>query len=165
MNDLDKFKEQSKMHDLCSSYLGTWNGAKSKKELFELACDSNSVSWMCESLRDGWGLSPDYIYSAFSAYINGKYICEFEFDGTNYTSAMLCKNTDKYEVKSTITVVLDSQCDVIVPSGVICSIYCCNSSNISVYLGNKSKVYIHNYGGEVELATPEYEKDFILKDE
>lgn len=33
---------------------------------------------MAKSLSEGWGLSPVFISDKFKAYINGKYICEYE---------------------------------------------------------------------------------------
>lgn len=69
MIDLKQFKNNAIAKGLCDNYTNLWDDNKSKKQLFELACDVNSIKYMAKSLSEGWGLSPVFISDKFKAYI------------------------------------------------------------------------------------------------
>lgn len=154
MIDLKNFKENAIARGLCQEYTSMWNDEKSKRQLFELACDSNSVSYMTKALFEGWGLSPEYIADKFKSYINGKYICKYKNDKDNgYTSTMLCKyEEESFFVDTTLLCILESCTTIKIKPYHICKIYISGDSKINVELGENSRCYIYIYGGETLLT-------------
>lgn len=69
MIDLQQFKKNALARGLCENYTSMWSDEKGKRQLFELACDVNSIKYMAKSLSEGWGLSPVFISDKFKAYI------------------------------------------------------------------------------------------------
>lgn len=125
MIDLKQFKNNAIAKGLCDNYTNLWNDNKSKKQLFELACDVNSIKYMAKSLSEGWGLSPVFISDKFKAYINGKYICEYENKKRGcYTSTMLCNyDKDEFYVDTTLLCILESKTTLDIKPNHICEIY------------------------------------------
>ena len=82
MTDLKQFRENSIKRSLCEGYTDKWSEHKTKRELFELACDSNAVSYMAQSISEGWGLSPQYISEKFKPFINNsiRKVCQIDFE-------------------------------------------------------------------------------------
>lgn len=150
MIDLQQFKKNAISKGLCAVYTDKWSDDKSKRELFELACDANSVDYMAKSLWEGWGLSPSYISDKFKAYINGKYICEYKNDkGRSYTSAMLCEfEEETFEVATTLLCVLSSKTSLYIKPNSLCKIYIAGESYIDINIGANSRAYIYVYGPE-----------------
>ena len=64
MKMLQAFREAAKSRNLCDKYSEMWDNCKSKKQLFDLATDSNGIPYICESMVEGWGLTPDFIKAA-----------------------------------------------------------------------------------------------------
>ena len=50
MIDLKQFKNNAIAKGLCDNYTERWADGKSKRQLFELACDVNSIKYMAKSL-------------------------------------------------------------------------------------------------------------------
>ena len=61
MTDLKQFRENSIKRSLCEGYTDKWSEHKTKRELFELACDSNAVSYMAQSISEGW----DFLHNTY----------------------------------------------------------------------------------------------------
>lgn len=150
MIDLKQFKENALSHNLCETYTEKWADDKSKRQLFELACDSNAIEYMAESYAEGWGLSTDFIADKFKSYINGKYICSYtNSKGNGYTSALLCKYPDEYyHVSTTLLGVLDSDVELGVKPFHFCKIYIAGNSHVHISIGEASKCMLFIYGGE-----------------
>lgn len=151
MIDLKQFKNNAISRGLCSGYTDKWSDEKSKKELFELACDANSVSYMAESISEGWGLSPEFISEKFKAYINGKYICMYKNDkGNGYTSLMLCDfREDSFNITTTLACILSSKTTLNIKPFHICRLYVSGNSEITINLGENSICFIYVYGNSV----------------
>lgn len=149
MIDLEQFKKNALARGLCENYTSMWSDEKGKRQLFELACDANSVEYMAKSLSEGWGLSPEFISDKFKAYINGKYTCEYKNDkGHGYTSAMLCEFIENtFEVDTTLLCVLSSKTDLIIKPNSLCKIYIAGDSMINIKIGANSRCYLYVYGG------------------
>lgn len=154
MIDLKQFKQNALLHNLCKDYTSRWSDDKSKRQLFELACDVNAIEYMAKSHSEGWGLSTDYIYEKFLSYINGKYICQYWNEkGHGYSSALLCKYPDRYyNMTQTLLCVLDSDLEIGIRPYHFCKIYISGNSHIHISLGEESKCIIYVYGGEPMLT-------------
>lgn len=153
------------MRGLCENYTAMWSDEKSKRELFELACDANSVEYMAKSLSEGWGLSPDFIADKFKAYINGKYICEYKNSkGNGYDSAMLCKYTeDEFQVKTTLLCVLDSDTKLVISPFNVCKIYIAGKSIIHLSVPDTAVCMVYVYGGQPLITGDATKKNVELK--
>ena len=57
MIDLKQFKNNAIAKGLCDNYTNSWDDNKSKKQLFELACDVNSIKYMAKPPSFGKRLS------------------------------------------------------------------------------------------------------------
>ena len=81
---LQAFREAAKSRNLCDKYSELWDGCNTKKQLFDLATDSNGIPYICEAMVDGWGVTPEFISENFKTFINGRYTSQHH----GYTSAM-----------------------------------------------------------------------------
>lgn len=167
MIDLKKFRENSIARGLCQGYTDMWDDDKSKRQLFELACDPNSVKFMAKSLSEGWGLSPEYIADKFRHYINGKYICEYKNGkGNGYESAMLCMYNEKeFIVNTTLLCVLSSNTTLEISPRHICEIHVAGESNLHIEMGENSQCYIYIYGSNPVVSGDLTNKRLIIKRE
>lgn len=163
MIDLKQFKKNAIAKGLCDNYTNMWADGKSKRQLFELACDVNSIKYMAKSLSEGWGLSPVFISDKFRAYINGKYICEYKNEKRGcYTSTMLCGyKEDSFNTNTTLLCVLDSKTTLNIKSNHICEIYVAGNTYLDIQVGENSKVYLFVYGGE-PLITGDIDKNKVI---
>lgn len=93
---------------LCGNYTDKVNDAKSKKMLFDLCCDANGCSYLCEMQAKGMPLPYEVITKEFGSYINSRYIAEYKNEkGNGYTSCMYCcYDGDTINVDTTICTVL-----------------------------------------------------------
>lgn len=124
MNDLVKFREDANARDLCSQYRGKWDLCKSKKDLIDLALDSNGMPYLCQSIFEKWGLTPEFIATEFADYINGKYISKHE---SGYTSTLYVLYDGDVEVSSTALVFIGCRSVVNIPKNRICRCYVLDS--------------------------------------
>lgn len=163
MIDLKQFKYNAIAKGLCDNYTAMWADGKSKRQLFELACDVNSIKYMAKSLSEGWGLSPVFITDKFKAYINGKYICEYKNEKRDaYTSTMLCNySNDSFFVDTTLLCVLESNTILNIKPNHICEIYVAGNTYLDIKVGENSKVYLFVYGGE-PMITGDIDKDKVI---
>ena len=163
MIDLKQFKNNAIAKGLCDYYTNMWADGKSKRQLFELACDVNSIKYMAKSLSEGWGLSPVFISDKFRAYINGKYICEYKNEKRGcYTSTMLCNyDKDSFYVDTTLLCILESKTALDIKPNHICEIYVAGNTYLDIKVGENSKVYLFVYGGE-PLIIGDIDKDKVI---
>ena len=150
MIDLKQFRKNAIARNLCDKYAEMWTDKKSKRQLFEMACDVNGAEYMAQSLSEGWGLSTDFIEDKFKAYINGKYICKyFNEHGNGYDSTMLCKYKEKrFDLDTTLLCVLDSETEIHVSQNNICRIYVAGRSYIHIVIEEGLACEVIVYGGE-----------------
>lgn len=134
-----QFIDQAHKRGICQEYSDKVDEACSKKELFELALQAKSMDWLCRSIADGWGLTPDYIAAQFKPFLNGRLV----YHGNAYTSAMYCKN-DTVDVSTTAAVLID--CNGEVHTDRICELYLVNSK---VRITGKGRAIIHSYNSTV----------------
>lgn len=151
MIDLNKFRENASEQNLCSEYSSKWNDRLSRKQLVDLALDSKGADYVCDAIAKGWGVSPEFISTKLSAYINGNYMS----NQNGYTSKMYCGYNGHVFANTTLIVLINSDVTVEVPDYSICEIYCTGKVNVrttgkgrSVFIcyGNEADVTITNIG-------------------
>ena len=131
--DLLTLKRNSLMMGLCEKYKHKWDLCTTKRQLIDLALDSNGVEFMADSIAFGWGLGKDYIVNEFAEFINGSYVR----DKDGYTSEFYVGARGVIELRSTMLLV--AYCDgleIKIPKGSAGRIYVCGGS----------KIRIENYG-------------------
>lgn len=139
MKEVEKFKAEAKKRNLCGQYTQKWDDCRSKKQLFDLAMDSNGIPYICQSMVDGWGLQVDFLRTKFKFFINGRYKSEQK----GYTSMMFVGVVDNISADSTNVVVIASNCSVITKKNQIINLFCVNS-RIDVY--GEGEVHVYEYG-------------------
>lgn len=149
MIDLDKFRENAASQNLCSEYLSKWNDRLSRKQLVDLALDSKGADYVCDAIAKGWGVSPEFISTKLSAYINGKYISQKD----GYDSALYCCYKGNIIANTTIIILIDCDVEIDIPENHICKIYCSSKCDI-VVMGHGDCFFIC-YGND-EDVTIEY---------
>lgn len=138
MEQMDNFYRNAKRLGLCDAFSERWSNCKSKKQLYDLACDINSLQYLCESICKGWGLSADYIATEFAPFVNGK--CVFKGDG--YTSCIWCQpDTNIIKIDTTATLAIGFNGTVVPP--IIGELYLCNS-NIRLIGDGAVVAYLYN---------------------
>ncbi len=147
MGNLITFKRNAERLGLCAEYKGYWDGARDKRDLMDMALDANGVEFLCESVTDGWGVTPEYIRDNFGGYINGGYVRRRD----GYTSELLCGfRGGEFEQRSTITTLIACETEVVVPICCICKIYVCGGSKITLLCDGVCELYV--YGGDNEIT-------------
>lgn len=135
-SEILKFIEGTKARGLCKEYTYKVNKAGSKKALMDIALDANGLSYVCESVCNGY-LSPGYISESFAPFNNGKYV-----KNEGYTSSMYCQpSTDTLEIKTTATLIIGFRGRVVIPH--ICELYLCNSE-VEIEGDGTAVCYLYN---------------------
>ena len=147
MNDLLAFKRNAIMLGLCGAYKTKWYSATSKEELMEIATDAKGMDMIADSISNEWGLSPLYIIKNFSDYINGKW--QRNKDG--YTSEMYVSHKSDVDIRSTLTLFVDCECDIVVSKGIVCEIYLSGKSKVRVMC--EGHCYVIRYGKDCSFTT------------
>jgi hypothetical protein len=114
MKTLDWLRQEIMANGLlCEEYAERVRNAKSKKQLFEICCDANGVSFLPEMTAKGYSLDYELIWAEFDRYINGKYKPEFEspLTGDSYTSAIYCQYNDVKDIVVDTTLSCFLACD------------------------------------------------------
>lgn len=147
MNDLLSFKRNAMMLGLCNSYRDKWDSATSKEALMGIATDSKGMDMIADSISNGWGLSSSYIVKNFSDYINGKW--QRNKDG--YTSEMYVLYNNDITIRSTLTLLVDCECDVVVGKNVIAEIYLSGKSKVNISC--EGHCYVIRYGKDCSFTS------------
>ena len=141
MNMLQAFREAANSRNLCDKYSELWDNCKSKKQLFDLATDSNGIPYICESMVEGWGITPDFISEKFKTFINGRYISQHN----GYTSAMYVEKffIEPLVVSTTNVIVMACEGVIEIPENIVCNLFIVNSNVVIRGLG---ECYVKKYG-------------------
>ena len=76
---------------LCEEYTNKVHEARSKKALMDIVLDANGSSYLCEMDSQGITLPYEPILKEFGAYINARYVAEYEGkNGGHYNSCIYC---------------------------------------------------------------------------
>lgn len=141
--NLLELKRKSMSLGLCEIYKKKWDECESKKELIDMALDANGIEYLADFFSFGWGLSPEYILKEFHDYINGAY----QRSSNGYTGELFVLNKKTISVRSTLNLLVECDCTVIVPASVVCKIYVCGGS---VTIENHGVVDVFCYGDTKE---------------
>lgn len=141
MKMLQAFREAAKSRNLCEKYSELWDNCKSKKQLFDLATDSNGIPYICEAMVEGWGVTPEFISKNFKTFINGRYISQHN----GYTSAMYVEKffIEPLEANTTNLIVMACEGVIEIPENVVCNLSIVNSD---VVVSGSGVCYVKEYG-------------------
>ena len=141
MKMLQAFREAAKSRNLCEKYSEMWDNCKSKKQLFDLATDSNGIPYICEAMVEGRGDTPEFISENFKTFINGRYISQHK----GYTSAMYVERffIEPLVAKTTNVVIMACEGVVEIPENVVCNLFIVNSN---VVVSGSGVCYVKTYG-------------------
>lgn len=150
--DLLTLKRNAILLGLCDQYRGKWDACKSKRELVDLALDSNGVEFMADSMAFGWGLGKDYLLREFGEWMNGFYISR---EG-GYTSEMYVGAHGVLNTRSALLLV--AYCgglEIIVPEHHVCRIYVCGGSKARIECLGDAEVV--EYGVDNDVCIVEHD--------
>lgn len=141
-DEMIKFRHNADRLGLCEEFSQRWSDCKSKKQLYDLACNVNSLSYLAEMIAKGYGLTPEYLVSEFGQFFNGKCV----YNGNGYSSCIYCRPPeDKIEIATTAALIIDF--DGVVKVDRPCELYIVNSKVMIVGTGIPQ---IYAYNSEVE---------------
>lgn len=137
------------MLGLCGQYKTMWDACASKKELIDLALDSNGVEFLADAITFGWGCSQEFLLKEFSDFINGKY--QRRKDG--YTSELYVEPHGVIEFRSTITVIVGGKASVIIPPNFFGKVYVCGDGGSLIFGSNGGSIELFVYGEKKRAIT------------
>ena len=138
---LREFREAAKSRSMCEKYSELLDGCNTKKQLFDLATDSNGIPYICESIVEGCGVTPELISENFKTFINGRYISQHK----GYTSEMYVERffIEPLVAKTTNVVIIACEGVVEIPENVVCNLFIVNSN---VVVSGSGVCYVKTYG-------------------
>lgn len=140
MNEMEKFRNNARRLGLCDTYAQKWDNANSKRQLFALATDINSLSYLGEMIAKGIGLTPKFISDEFHQFINGRFINSAD----GYTSALYCQyEGDEIIVNTSAMLVIDYNGMINIPANRPCELYLCNC-NVEIVGEGNGLAYLYN---------------------
>lgn len=128
MNELEQFRENARQRDLCAEYSAKWDACKSNKKLVDLGLDVKGVDYLCASVANKWGMTPEYLAMRFKAFINGRYVSEQK----GYDTELYCCYKGNIEARTTILTVIESDTCIVIPQNHICEIYLAGKCDIEL---------------------------------
>lgn len=135
---------------VCADYTDRIKDAKSKKDLFDFACEIGGAKFLMSMQNKGCGLSMDTIKEEFKNFINGK--CKPVLKSRNsddtYTSSFYCDYNEDIEVDTTVTVLLGCCSKIKVKDGNVAIIIADNSAHYCVE-HNPSRSQVLIFGGYI----------------
>lgn len=140
-SELLEMKRRARGFGLCDKYKVKWDGCKTKKDLVDIALDSQGIDFIADSIAFGWGLSKEYLLSNFGEFANGFY----QRIKGGYTSEMYVGAHGVVNLKSTLTLV--AYCDdleIHIPEHCVGQIFICGGSKVRIE--NKGVVELFEYG-------------------
>lgn len=152
-------KRKSILMGLCEKYREKWDACASKKQLVDMALDSNGIEFMADAIAFGWGLSKEYLMQEFGEFMNGFYRRQEE----GYASEMYIGAHEVLSAESTLLLI--GYCDDIeieIPEHAVCRIYICGGS--SVRIENNGKVELLVYGAGNNIVVKNYGGTVLRKD-
>lgn len=136
--------------ELCKDYQGLVGDAISNKQLFDIACDANGISYLCDMDSKGYTLPYEVISERFKSFINGRYISEHKNKkGNSYTSKIYCCFNGKIKGDTTLISLLGCKCDVTVGNNHIIQIYADKNTELNVICPKTSKAIVHYWGDKI----------------
>jgi hypothetical protein len=133
---------------LCDEYATKVQQAKSKKQVVDIALDANGVSYLQEMMEKGHALPYDVIRNDFRPYLNGRYVSVHKNgeNGREYTGSVYFEQINDLLVHTTITSLLNCECNVIVPKNSIALLYSDGNCTIHVICMENAKCKVYHSG-------------------
>lgn len=139
-DEMATFRRNADRLGLCEVFSQRWADCKSKKQLYDLACDVNSLAYIADMICRGYGLSEEYLTREFGQFLNGK--CVYDKDG--YSSCIYCRPPEgEITISMTAILVIGFDGRIIIPQNHICEIYLCKC-NVGIYGKGKGVVYAYD---------------------
>ena len=131
---------------LCDRYITKVYEAKSKKQLFNIICDANGVSFLPEMREKGYPLEYDVIEDEFGKYINGRCCPEYTTVIGKYSSALYCRYNKELLLETTIACFCGCELDITIPQYSYSTIYIDQNSKVRVHVKDNSHCKIYLWG-------------------
>lgn len=149
MTEMEQFRRNAERLGLCDTFAQKWSACRSKKQLYDLACDVNSLEYIADMIARGYGLSPEYLLKEFGQFMNGKCV----YEGEGYTSCIYCLPEDvEIRLHTTSCLIICHDGEIVVDRP-IAELYIVNSD---VIIKSKGIVKAHLYNsvasGNVEIV-------------
>lgn len=133
---------------VCEKFRDMLKNTRSMKGVFDIALRTESIEFICESVKEGWSPTKEEIWSTFKPYLNGNYV----HDG-KYTSVMYCGFKGKVICDKTVMCLLWSDAEIVVPKNRLCMIYVAGEgSKVKVTGEGRALVYCYE-GADAGNAT------------
>ena len=118
MKTLDWIHNLLEENLICENYKDSVSDAKSKKDLFDIACCIDGALFLAEKGNNREGLPLEVMEREFKNFINGKYKAVYENEDGKllYTSCMYIGYENPIVVNTTVTVLFGCKCIVEVPA-------------------------------------------------
>lgn len=140
MTEMDTFRRNATRLGLCDTYAQRWDSCNSKRQLFNLATDINSLSYLAETIAKGIGLTPKFISDEFGQFVNGKFVNSSD----GYTSCLYCQYDGvEITVNTTAMLIIDYKGVINIPQNRPCELYLCNCDVEIIGEGN-GIAYLYN---------------------
>lgn len=143
--DLKQYRENARERNLCEEYTKIWDSRKTLKQVFDMAMSSKGVDYLCASIAENWGISPEIIAEKFSPFVNNGHISE----QNGYNSMMYCLYNGIIDARSTVLAIISSDVIVDIPETNICEIYAVCKCRIE--LRGKGRCVVVCYGDENDV--------------
>lgn len=138
MNEMEQFRHNAERLGLCDTFAQKWSACRSKKQLYDLACDVNSLEYLADMIARGHGLPPEYLTKEFGQFLNGKYIHK----DNGYTSCIYCQPPeDAIKIGTTATLIIGFKGAVVVERP--CRLYLCKS-DVTIIGTTQPEAYLYN---------------------
>lgn len=155
METLNWVRQAIETGNLCDLYKSSVSSANSKLALMRLALSGGAAGYLCEMEAKGMGLDPKVISKEFAAYINGRYIGEYQQGEGSYSSVLYCEwnqPNDSLLIVNTLTTFISSDALVVIPDYSYVSIYCDAKTRLQVYCPSEARCEVHYWNG-AEITT------------
>ena len=118
MKTLDWIHKQLEANLICEKYKDDVSDAKSKKDLFDIACCVDGALFLAEQENNGEGLHLEVMEREFKNFINGRYKAFYKDEDGKllYTSCMYIGCEEPIVIDTTVTVLFGCKCIVEVPA-------------------------------------------------
>lgn len=138
-DEMATFRRNADRLGLCDIFSQRWSACGSKLQLYQLACNVDSLSYMADMMCRGFGLSEEYLTREFGQFLNGR--CVYD---NGYTSCIYCRPPEEeITIKTTAILIIGFKGRIVIPQNHICEIYLCRSE-AGIYGQGKGVVYAFN---------------------
>lgn len=149
---------------LCAEYTDKVHEARSKRALMDVCLDSNGSKFLQEMDAKGLMLPYETIMKEFGAYINARYVAEYEGkNGGHYNSCIYCcYDEDECLVETTCVTMLGCKTNVRLKENSYVFIYADKNCDLTIHVPNSSHCKVE-YWGEAKISIVGCDNNVKLK--